>query len=150
MINVLYSLGESQHDGLWQCSSKLYTKQLNNFTFWLVVTALGGQQEYGVWKEVIAVTIEMGVSVGGFGEGETRWKLGNSSALVAQSTLMINNFFCKIGICLIMLSSNSSYSPQFSPIYNGKNTKLELFGVTISLLNMLKNSHRISHCMFHS
>ncbi len=79
-------------DGLWQCSSKLYAKQLNNFTFWLVVTTLGGQQEYGVWKEVIVVAIEMGASVGGFGEGETRWKLGNSSALVAQSTSMIKKW----------------------------------------------------------
>jgi hypothetical protein len=53
----------------------------------LVVTPLGGQQE--VWKEVIVVTIEMSASIGGFGERETRWKLGNSSALVAQSTSMI-------------------------------------------------------------
>jgi hypothetical protein len=30
----------------------------------------------------------MGVGTNGFGEGEAKWKLGNNSALVAQSTLM--------------------------------------------------------------
>jgi hypothetical protein len=53
----------------------------------LVITPLVGQQE--VWKEVIVETVETSANIGGFGEGETRWKLGNSSALVAQSTSMI-------------------------------------------------------------
>jgi hypothetical protein len=42
-----------------------------------------------MWKEVTIASIEMSASVGGCREGEARWKLGNSSALVAQSTLMI-------------------------------------------------------------
>jgi hypothetical protein len=42
-----------------------------------------------VWKEFIVVAIETSVGIGGFGEGETRQKLSNSSALVAQSTSMI-------------------------------------------------------------
>jgi hypothetical protein len=46
--------------------------------FSLINTPLGGQQEYGAWKEVITTTIEMSASVGGFGKGEARQKLGNS------------------------------------------------------------------------
>jgi hypothetical protein len=55
----------------------------------LVVTPLGGQQEYGVWKEVTVVAIEMNVGASGCEEGEARRKLGNSSVLVVQSTSMI-------------------------------------------------------------
>jgi hypothetical protein len=78
----------------------------------LVVTPLGGQQNYGVWKEVKIVTIKMSVGINGCREGEDRWKLDNSNALVAQSTLMIKKKkVCKIGIGLIMLSSSSSSSP---------------------------------------
>jgi hypothetical protein len=40
-------------------------------------------------KEVITITIETSVSVGGCKEGEVRQKLGNSSALVTQSISMI-------------------------------------------------------------
>jgi len=43
-----------------------------------------------VWKEVIVASIETNASVHGYKEGEAEWKqVGNSSALVAQSTLMI-------------------------------------------------------------
>jgi hypothetical protein len=80
-----------------------------------------------VWK-VIIEAIETSAGISGFGKGEARQKLGNSIALVAQSILMIKKKLCKINIGLILLSSNSSCSPQFSPIYNGKNTKLE-FGL---------------------
>jgi hypothetical protein len=46
----------------------------------------------GVWsvEEVILASIETNASVGGCREGKAKWKqVGNSSALVAQSTLMI-------------------------------------------------------------
>ncbi len=42
-----------------------------------------------MWKEVITTTIEMSLGGGGCKEGETRWKFGNSNALVAQSTSKI-------------------------------------------------------------
>jgi len=35
----------------------------------LVVTPLGGQQKYGVWKEVKIVTIKMSVGINGCREG---------------------------------------------------------------------------------
>jgi hypothetical protein len=40
-------------------------------------------------EKFIVASIETSASVGGCKEGEVRWKLGNNSALVAQSTLMI-------------------------------------------------------------
>jgi hypothetical protein len=40
----------------------------------LVVTPLGGEHEYGVWKEVTVIAIEMSVGVSGCKEGKTRWK----------------------------------------------------------------------------
>jgi len=42
-----------------------------------------------VWKVVTIACIEMNVSASGCKEGEVRQKLGNSNALVAQSTSMI-------------------------------------------------------------
>jgi hypothetical protein len=42
-----------------------------------------------MWKEVIVATIEIGVGIGGFGEGEAKQKLGNNSTLVTQSISMI-------------------------------------------------------------
>jgi len=76
-------------------------------------------------EKVTTTTIETCVSNGGFGEGKVRQKLGNSSALVTQSILMIKKKPCKIGIGSIMLSFGSSYSPQFIHFYNGKSAKLE-------------------------
>jgi hypothetical protein len=68
----------------------------------------------------------MGASVSGFKKQKAKQKLGNSSALVAQSTLMIKKrTLHKIGIGLIMLPSHSSCSLQFIPIYDGKNMELE-------------------------
>jgi hypothetical protein len=68
----------------------------------------------------------MGVGASGFKEGKARWKLGNSSTLVAQSTLMVKKrTLHKIGIGLITLSSSSSCSLQFTPIYDGKSMELE-------------------------
>ncbi len=66
-----------------------YVFHSHKISFSLVVTPLGGQHEYGMWKEVNVTTIETGVGGGGFGKGETRRKLGNSNVLVAQSTSMI-------------------------------------------------------------
>jgi len=63
-----------------------------------------------VWKEFTVASIETSVNTSGCREGETKQKLGSSSALVAQSTLMIKKKLCKIGIGLIMLSFNS-FSP---------------------------------------
>jgi hypothetical protein len=42
-----------------------------------------------MWKEVAIALIEMNVSTGGCKKGEAKPKLGNNSAFVAQSTLMI-------------------------------------------------------------
>jgi hypothetical protein len=42
-----------------------------------------------VWKEVTIESIETSAGVGGCRKGNTRWKLSNSSAFVAQSTSMI-------------------------------------------------------------
>ncbi len=42
-----------------------------------------------MWKEVVVASIEINASVGGCREGEFRQKFRNSSALVAQSILMI-------------------------------------------------------------
>jgi hypothetical protein len=42
-----------------------------------------------MWKEIIVTSIETSVGVSGCREGEAKQKLGNSNALVAQSTLMI-------------------------------------------------------------
>jgi hypothetical protein len=42
-----------------------------------------------VWKEVTVASIEMSASTSRCKEEEARWKLGNSSALVAQSISMI-------------------------------------------------------------
>ncbi len=55
----------------------------------LVVTPFGGHREYGLWKEVTIAAIEMGACTGGFEEGEAKQKLNNSSASMAQSTLVI-------------------------------------------------------------
>jgi hypothetical protein len=38
----------------------------------LIVTPLGGQQDYGMWKEVTTIAIEMGACTGGFGEREAK------------------------------------------------------------------------------
>jgi hypothetical protein len=45
----------------------------------------------GVWmcKEVIIASIETSVGIGGGRDGEAKQKLGNSSAFIAQSILMI-------------------------------------------------------------
>ncbi len=37
----------------------------------------------------MTAAIEMSARAGGFREGDSRWNLGNSSALVAQNTSMI-------------------------------------------------------------
>jgi hypothetical protein len=42
-----------------------------------------------MWKEVTVASIETSVDADGCIEGKAKWKLGNSNALVAQSTLMI-------------------------------------------------------------
>jgi hypothetical protein len=42
-----------------------------------------------VWKEVTTTTIEMNAGIGRCREGEVRWKLGNNSALAAQSISMV-------------------------------------------------------------
>jgi hypothetical protein len=42
-----------------------------------------------MWKEIIVASIEMSAGTGGCRKGEVRWKLGNSSTLISQSTLMI-------------------------------------------------------------
>ncbi len=62
----------------------------------MVVTPLGGEHEYGVWREVTIIAIEMSVGASGCKEGKSRWKLGNSSALVAQSTLIIKKNFVRL------------------------------------------------------
>ncbi len=56
-------------------------------------TSLGGQQEYGMWKEVTFSSIEMSACSGGCKKGEVKLKLGNSDALVSQSTSMIMKCF---------------------------------------------------------